>query len=284
MKSHCHHDRLLLYLGNQPADTSGPRCRDFELKLEHVMKKLFCQRTTAVFIGFLTAMVVIIVASGCGTGSATAAHQATTGTVATTGTSPAVTATAPAAPAGIILDDNLRSATGVPDAADMKVLIDLQKHVPYPVMVPTELPGGLQLDPDLVGYEASSSPDDPAGFYSYRYYEPGNQARMITFNQSISNSQPLSGYYLTETNIGGTDFQVYWHQTRVYLPNGAPVRVPEVGKAETFVVVWKGSYKDASGKQQDLYYSMTTGTWTGWEWQDIKAILESIQPLSAVGS
>lgn len=192
------------------------------------------------------------------------------------------TATTPASITGITLDPNLQSKTGTPAPDEMKALIALQAKVPYPVIVPTDLPSGLKLDKELIGSGKSAS--DPVGYYSYRYSHPDNASRTLTFNQSRANSRPLSGYYLTEVTINDTDYLVYWHKTLEYLPNGDPVRTTQVGDAETFIVVWKGQYQDANGQTQELFYSMTTGTWSGWGWGDIRNILESLKPLSAVGS
>lgn len=165
----------------------------------------------------------------------------------------------------------------------MAALISLQKKVPYPIIVPTELPGDLKLDTSLM--DSGSVAGDPAGFYSFKYAEPGSDKRTLTFNQSSSNSQPLADYYLTEENVNGVDYQVYWHRTRDYLPeNGAPVRTTNIVKPETFIVVWQGQYKDAAGQTHDLYYSMTTGIWTGWDWSTIRGVLAGLKPLSDVGS
>lgn len=155
--------------------------------------------------------------------------------------------------------------------------------MPYPVIVPTELPSGYRLDTDLTGSSGANT-KDPVGYYSYRYSDPANESRTLTFNQSHANSKPLSGYYLTETEINGVGYQVYWHKTKEYLPAGDPVKSDTVGEAEVFVVIWKGQFTDTAGKPQDLWYSMSTGTWTGHGWGDVQAILAGLKPLSGVGS
>lgn len=200
-------------------------------------------------------------------------RTATTGT--TTSTRPVQT--------GIVLDPNLQSITGMPSPEEMISLIALQGKVAYPVQVPTQLPSGYRLDTELTG-SSSASAKDPVGYYSYRYSDPGNESRTLTFNQSHANSKPLSGYYLTETEINGVAYQVYWHKTREYLPAGDPVKSDTVGDAEVFVVIWKGEFTDRAGKTQELWYSMSTGTWTGHGWGDVKAILAGMKPLSGVGT
>ena len=195
----------------------------------------------------------------------------------------ATTSTPNVVQAGISLDPNLQSVTGTPTPTDMKQLIALQAKVPYQVIVPTELPGGYVLEADLMG-SSSANKKDPVGYYSFRYSDPGKQNRTLAFNQSHANSKPLSGYYLTETEINGTSYEVYWHKTLEYLPAGEPVRTVAVGDAETFVVVWKSQFTDPAGNPQELWYSISTGTWTGHGWGDIMAILNSLKPLSAVGS
>lgn len=238
-------------------------------------------RAGSFLILFSALTLMLLAVAGCGgddTGTeAQTVHSRTTPTA----TAPA--ATTPAAPAGIVLDPNLTSSTGTPAPAEMKTLIDLQKQVPYPVLVPTELPGGCRLDTDLVS--SATIAGDPTGYYSFRFSDPNNpSSRSLTFNQSRSNSQPLSGYYLTEEDVNGTTYQVYWHRTREYLPDGPPVRTTDVVKAETYVVTWKGQYTDAAGNQQNVYYGLTVGTWSGWGWSDIRNILASMKPLSEVGS
>ncbi len=219
--------------------------------------------------------------TGC-TGEDTAATSETSGTgdIAATAT---VSAPGPVEAAGIQLDPGLTSATGTPRPDEMPALIGLQAQVPYPVMVPTYLPGaGYRLEKELVGAKGPSA-NDPVGYYSYRYSDPANPNRTLTFNQTLSNSKPLSGYYLTEVDVDGTIYQVYWHKTLEYLPQGDPVRTEHVGDAETFVVVWKGQFTDAAGTPRDLYYSLSTGTWTGHGWEDIRALLASLRPLAEVG-
>lgn len=216
--------------------------------------------------------------AGCGnddnpTVEAAPVRTATTGT--TTSVRPVQT--------GIVLDPNLQSITGMPTPDEMKTLIVLQGKVSYPVQVPTELPSGYRLDTDLTGLSGATT-KDPVGYYSYRYSDPGNQSRTLTFNQSHANSRLLSGYYLTEAEINGVAYQVYWHKTREYLPAGDPVKTDTVGDAEVFVVIWKGQFTDPAGTPQELWYSMSTGTWTGHGWGDVKAILAGIKPLSGVGT
>ncbi|MHB8857880.1 MAG: hypothetical protein ACYC6Z_00115 [Thermoleophilia bacterium] len=217
--------------------------------------------------------------SGCGSSG----DNATVVTAPRTQTAPAATATTAtkAAVKGITLDPGLQSITGVPSPAEMSALIALQQQVPYPLIVPTDLPSGYALETDLIGY-GSRTAKDPVGYYSFRYSDPSNANASLTFNQSLSNSKPLSGYYLTEEEINGTDYLVYWHQTRDYLPQGDPVRTGAVGKAESFVVVWKGQYTDpVTGQPQELWYNMTSGTWTT-SWDQIRSVLESLKPLSDV--
>lgn len=231
------------------------------------------------FIIFLSlAGLTIISVAGCGeeenpAGGTVQTRMATTATK--TSTIPART--------GIVLDPGLQSITGIPVPDEMKALITLQGKVTYPVIVPTELPSGYRLDTDLTGSSGANT-KDPVGYYSFRYSDPGNESRTLTFNQSHANSKQLSGYYLTETEINGVGYQVYWHKTKEYLPAGDPVKSDTVGEAEVFVVVWKGQFTDAAGKPQDLWYSMSTGTWTGHGWGDVQAILAGLKPLSGVGS
>ena len=104
--------------------------------------------------------------------------------------------------------------------------------------------------------------------------DPSNANRSLTFNQSHSNSKPLSGYYLTEEEINGINYQVYWHKTREYLPQGDPVRTDAVGDAETFVVVWQGQYTDPRPGPQELWYNMQSGTWTT-SWGEIRSVLRA---------
>lgn len=192
-----------------------------------------------------------------------------------------VTAPTQTAPAGIVLDPNLQSVTGIPAPEEMKVLINLQKKIPYPVVVPTSLPGGLKLEAELIG--SGKAVSDPVAYYSYRYTDPGNPDRFLVFNQTQSNNRELPGYFLYEEEINGINFQVYWHKTFEYLPGDQAVRVGYVGDAETFIIIWKGEYADARGAPQGLYYSITSGTWTNIGWWDIREILRSLKPLGSVG-
>lgn len=185
-------------------------------------------------------------------------------------------------PAGIVLDSNLKSVTGTPAADEMKMLITLQSTVPYPVMVPTRLPSGMKLDTETIG--SGKSAGDPVGYYSFRYIDPSSQTRTLTFNQTNVNSKSLAGYYVTGEKVDGVDYQVYWHRTRDYLLGNEAVPTTAIVKAEAYIVVWQGQYKDAAGQPHDLYYSMSTGSWTGWDWADIRKMLASIKPLPAVGS
>ncbi|MDO8737304.1 MAG: hypothetical protein Q7K29_09535 [Thermoleophilia bacterium] len=225
-------------------------------------------------------VIATIIFAGCGEDkkASTSAVTSTRGQTATAAT----TATAkPADPEGIKLDAALQSVTGIPTADEMPELIKLQAKVPYPVVVPTQVPSGHVLEKDLIGYGAKNA-KDPVGYYSFRYSDPSNANRSLTFNQSVSNSKPLSGYYLTEVEMNGTVYQVYWHKTLEYLPQGDPVRADSVGEAETFVVVWKGVYNDPATGPQDLWYSVQSGTWTT-SWGEIQSMLSSLKPLSAVG-
>lgn len=199
-----------------------------------------------------------------------------------TATTTAATATKPIEPAGIQLDANLKSATGIPTDDEMPVLIKLQQKVPYPVVVPTDLPSNHVLEKDLIGYGAKNA-KDPVGYYSFRYSDPSNANRSLTFNQSRSNSKPLSGYYLTEVEINGINYQVYWHKALEYLPQGDPVISDSVGEAETFVVVWKDVYNDPATGPQELWYSFQSGTWTT-SWGEIQSVISSLKPLSGVAS
>jgi len=223
-------------------------------------------------------MVTLLALYGCGDEkrvNTTASTQAGT----TTATATATTTTVE--PAGIQLDPALKSATGIPADDEMLELIKLQEKVPYPVVVPTAIPSNHVLEKDLIGYGAANS-RDPVGYYSFRYSDPSNANRSLTFNQSRSNSKPLSGYYLTEVELNGVLYQVYWHKTREYLPQGEPVRTDSVGEAETFVVVWKSVYNDPVTGPQELWYSFQSGTWTT-SWGEIQSVIASLKPLSTVG-
>ena len=224
-------------------------------------------------------LVTSLVAGGCGgEENTTSAPSASTRSQANTATTATARATEPA---GIKLDPALKSRTGVPAPEEMATLIDLQKKVPYPVIVPTDLPSGYTLEKDLIGYGGKTS-RDPVGYYSFRYSDPANANNSLTFNQSRSNSKPLSGYYLTEVEINGVNYLVYWHKTRDYLPQGDPVRTDTVGDAETFVVVWKSEYTDpATGQPQELWYNMQSGTWIV-SWGQIQTVLSSLKPLGSV--
>ena len=194
-----------------------------------------------------------------------------------------VTVTTPTrmAPAGIVLDPNLQSITGTPTPEEMKALINLQKKIPYPVMVPTLLPGGLRLESELIGSGKAAA--DPVAYYSFRYIDPGNSNKFITFNQSRANNRELPGYFLYEEEINGVAYRIYWHKTYEYLPGDQAVRVGYVGEAETIIIIWKGQYTDSSGNPQELFYSVSTGTWTGLDWYDMRRVLENLKPLSGVG-
>lgn len=197
-------------------------------------------------------------------------------------TPPRTTTTQPVA-TGIKLDPNLKSKSGTPTADEMKSLIELQAQVPYPVMVPTMVPVGYQLQPDLNGSSPPSPPRDPVGYYNFRFSDESDVYKILNFNQSRANAKPLSAYYLTRVTINETDFLVYWHVSRDYLPQGDPVEREEVGNAEAFVVVWKGQFKDAAGQPQEVWYQMNTGSHTNITWGEVKNVLESIKPLGSVG-
>ncbi|MHB9111349.1 MAG: hypothetical protein ACYC4D_01795 [Thermoleophilia bacterium] len=220
------------------------------------------------------------VLSGCGDEKKTNSNTGTTSTQA--GTTATATSTKPAEPVGIKLDANLKSATGIPADDEMPELIKLQQKVPYPVVVPTDLPSNHVLEKELIGFGARNA-KDPVGYYSFRYTDPSNANRSLTFNQSRSNSKLLSGYYLTEVELNGVAYQVYWHKALEYLPQGDPVRTDSVGDAETFVVVWKDVYNDPATGPQELWYSVQSGTWTT-SWGEIQTMLASLKPLSAVAS
>lgn len=223
---------------------------------------------------------VAIIVSGCGNDEITPSTVRTSNrsqTIITSGSAPNKTA----ASTGLKLDPNLQSITGIPTPAEMPILINLQGKVPYPVIVPTYLPSGYQLETDSPGFSDKDS-RDPVGYYSFRYSDPSNPNRSLTFNQSQANSQPPSGYYLTEEEINGINYQVYWHMTSKYLPQGDPVRTTAVGPAETFVITWQSQYTDpATGQPQNLWYSIQSGTWTV-SWGEVESVLENLKPLSAV--
>jgi hypothetical protein len=176
----------------------------------------------------------------------------------------------------------MQSVTGTPGAGEIEALVALQSELPYNVVVPTFLSGGYQLDTTLIGFSPPSE-TDPLGYYSFRYYDPANQNRVMTFNQSHANSRPLSGYYLTEVNINGQPFQVFWHKSLEYLPQGDPVRIGSVGDAEAYVITWQGQYTDAAGNVQTVYYGLTTGSWTGHGWGTMESVLAGLKPLAGVG-
>ncbi|MBE0428511.1 MAG: hypothetical protein IBX61_01405 [Thermoleophilia bacterium] len=182
---------------------------------------------------------------------------------------------------GIQLDPALTSATGTPAPEEMPVLIALQAKVSYPVLVPTQLPGGYRLDADLASARGPTA-SDPVGYHSFRFSDPSNPSRVFTFNQTPANSKPLGGYYLTEEQINGVDYQIYWHRSLEYLSESAPVRTYAIEEAETFVVMWKGLFINAAGEQQEVHYGLSTGSYTGHGWGDIKAILRSLKPLESI--
>ncbi|MHB0914066.1 MAG: hypothetical protein ACYC5A_09260 [Thermoleophilia bacterium] len=226
----------------------------------------------------LTATAIAGAVAGCGGGG----EQETPSTTATAATATGTTATVAEKPAGIIVDPALQSVTGTPAPGEMAALINLQAQLPYPLIVPTYLPGGYQLDTTLMGFSGASA-SDPVGYYSLRYYVPGQDILNMTFNQSIANSKPLSGYYLTDVVVNGQPYQVYWHKTQEYLPAGDPVRTDSVGDAEGFVVVWQGQYTDGAGAAQTLHYAITTSTYTGIDWGTMQQIIAGLKPLAGVG-
>ncbi len=234
----------------------------------------------------LTVMLAALVAAAAGSLGCDGGEPAGTTPTAATSTQnlPATTATPTTTTAtptsGIQLPANLQSGSGTPAASEMPALIGLQAKVPYPVIAPTYLPSGHVLEPDLIGY-SSRTAKDPVGYYSFRFADPSNANRSLTFNQSRSNSKPLSGYYLTEEEINGVNYMIYWHKTRDYLPEGEPVRTYAVGESETFVVVWRSQYNDPVNGPQELWYSMQSGTWTT-SWGEIRSVLESLKPLGSV--
>jgi len=241
----------------------------------------FSLKETAFLTAVAVAFAATVLIGSCGGGGSTSSAPRTSTRTQTATTATATTAKKPVVP-GITLDPALQSVTGIPSPEDMRAFIELQKQMPYPVIVPTELPSGYTLEKDLIGYGGRNE-TDPVGYYSFRYSDPSNPNRSLTFNQSLSNAEPLSGYYLTEEEINGVTYQVYWHKTRDYLPEGAPVRTTAVEDAETFVVVWPGQYTDPlTGQPQQLWYSITSGTWVI-SWGDVQAVLASLKPLSAVG-
>ncbi|MHB0867519.1 MAG: hypothetical protein ACYC6B_03075 [Thermoleophilia bacterium] len=245
------------------------------------MNTYFGRRLAALTVGVAIAISPGLFAIGCGSAEEQprTTHTSTRNGLITSTTTGAATT----AQQGLKLDPNLTSITGTPAPDEMKTLIVMQAKVPYPVMVPTYLPGGYILETELVGASGPTA-RDAIGYYSFRYIDPGNPNRVLTFNQSRANSTPLAGYYVTDASINGIDFQVYWHKTRDYLPENASVPAESVGDAETFVVIWKGQFTDAAGQPQDLFFSLNTGSWTGHGWGDIRNILESLKPLESVGS
>jgi hypothetical protein len=234
-----------------------------------------------------TLIIFTLVLSVIGIGGCTNDKEESTSSTGakTTFTPTTATATTPVekpVPVGIQIDPALKSATGIPTPEEMPALIALQAKLPYPLIVPTFVPGGYQLDTTLMGYSGPGG-TDPVGYYSFRYYHPEQDILNMTFNQSLANSKPLSGYYLTDAEINGQPYQVYWHKTREYLPDGDPVRMDSVGDAEAFVVVWQGQYTDAAGVVHTINYGITTSTYTGIDWGSMQEIISSLKPLSAVG-
>ena len=193
------------------------------------------------FLRITVMAVVIMTIAGCGGEDKTTIAPRTSTRIQTAATSTATTKTAEAA--GIQLPAGLQSATGTPMPEEMPDLISLQGKVLYPVIVPTYLPSGYTLETDLIG-QGGKTAKDPVGYYSFRFADSGNANRSLAFNQSRANSKELSGYYLTEEEINGVNYQIYWHQTRDYLPECGSVRTYAVGDAETFFVVWKSPYTD----------------------------------------
>lgn len=229
----------------------------------------------------LTAAVFLLTA-GCGDDTADTATGPDASTATTQATATATVPEEPPPPPGIAVDPALQSATGTPTADEMQTLIAMQAEVPYPIIVPTYIPGGYQLDTTLLS-QGTLGESDPVGYYSFRYYNPGQDILNMTFNQSIANGKPLSGYYLTDVEVNGQVYQVYWHKTREYLPAGDPVRTGSVGDAESFVVVWPGQYTAPDGNVYPLYYAITTSTYTGIGWGTMQQIIAGLKPLSAVG-
>lgn len=237
------------------------------------MRKILYLPGTILLVAFL--LLSLTVLSGCGDEGSGSTTATTTGGSATTPTGQQQK--------GIALDPNLKSKTGTPKPDEMKSLIDLQAKVPYPVMVPTSLPAGYALQADLTNSSTPVAGRDPVGSYTFRYADESDVYKILIFNQSRSNAKPLSAYYLTRTPINGTEFLVYWHVSRDYLPQGDPIEMEEVGDAEAFVVVWKGDFKDASGQPQELWYQLSTGSHHNITWEEVRSILESMKPLGSVG-
>lgn len=244
--------------------------------LKSLMKKMQIKASLPCRLLLATTMIFSMTAFlGCGDNGS----EGTTSSASTT----FQTSTSQPQQAGIKLDPNLKSKTGIPTADEMKSLIDLQSKVAYPVMVPTLVPEGYILQTDLIGSSAPTPPRDPVGYYNFRFSDSADDYKILNFNQSRANAKPLSAYYLTRATINGTEFLVYWHISRDYLPQGDPVEMDEVGNAEAFVVVWKGQFKDAAGQQQEVWYQMNTGSHTNITWSEVKSVLESIKPLGSVG-
>jgi hypothetical protein len=272
----CYHIRDLTVMDGDRVMQVKSDFRSSQGKITRILPHSGIRRRFSRLLTLTAALMIALLFAGCGSSNSgiTTPH---------TQSLPAATATTLApAPAGIALNPDLKSASGTPAPNEMKALIALQQTVPYPVMVPTQLPSGMKLDPDTIG--SGKTAGDPVGYYSYRYYDPANQRRTLTFNQTGSNSSSLAGYYVTSEHVNGVDYQVYWHRTRDYLQGSEAVRTTNIIKAETYIVVWKSQYKDAAGQPHDLYYSMSTGTWTGWDWDNVRAMLVGLKPLSAVGS
>jgi len=230
-------------------------------------------------VNILSIITILLLFAGC----ADKPEGATHATSISSATQEANTISTPATTPGIQLDPNLQSSTGIPSPEEIKILEDLQSKVPYPVLVPTYLPGSnYHLSPELIG---SSGPTkiDPVGYYSYRYVDPNNPEHEITFNQSKSNNKSLQGFFLTGIDINGTLFQVYWISASENLPAGGPVQKDFVGDAVAFVIIWKGQFIDATGQARDLFYSLTSGTTAGNSWPEIRRLLESLKPLQQVG-
>ena len=239
------------------------------------------KNTVKKYLILIAASVIVSLAvSGCGGDDKTTSNARTSTASRQTTTSATQTAKT-TEQAGIKLDPNLQSKTGTPSPPEMAALINLQIKVPYPVIVPTDLPSGYNLEVDLIGYGGKTA-RDPLGYYSFRYADPSNANRSLTFNQSLSNSKPLSGYYLTEVELNGVNYQVFWHKALEYLPQGEPVRTDSVGEAETFVVVWRGQYTyPSTGKPRELWYNLQFGTWTT-SCSAIQTVLSHLKPLSTV--
>jgi hypothetical protein len=196
-------------------------------------------------IAIIALLFAVSLLFGCGeekqTNSNTAADATQTGTTAAT------TATKPAEPAGIQLDANLQSATGI-----QRTMPELTAPAesPYPVVL-TALPSS-RLEKELIGYGAKNA-KDPVGYYSFRYST--FNANRFYLNQSVP--QRLVRLLRDRGGIECATYRSTGIRPRISAP-GDPV-TGSVGEAETFVVVRKDVYNDPV-TDPGLFYSVQFGT------------------------